>query len=73
MERLILSQMKPVLSFDADNNWLGEVRPKDLKAYWENLTETERAFEILEQTEAAVFMAFHDKIMNSIPKPPIQP
>nr|DAU83288.1 MAG TPA: hypothetical protein [Caudoviricetes sp.] len=65
--------MKPVLSFDADNNWLGEVRPKDLKAYWENLTETERAFEILEQTEAAVFMAFHDKIMNSIPKPPIQP
>lgn len=69
----MMSQMKPVLSFDADNNWLGEVRPKDLKAYWESLSETERAFEILEQTEAAVFMAFHDKIMNSIPKPPIAP
>ena len=64
---------KPVLSFDAENNWQGETRPNDIKTYWESLSETERAFEILEGTEAAVFMAFHDRIMNSIPKPPIQP
>ncbi len=69
----IRSQMKPVLSFDAENNWLGDVRPRDIKTYWASLTDTERAFEILERTEAAVFMEFHDRIMHSIPKPPIKP
>jgi hypothetical protein len=65
--------MKPVLSFDAENNWVGETRPSDIKTYWANLTDTERAFEILQRSDAAVFMEFHDRIINSIPKPPIQP
>lgn len=65
--------MKPVLSFDAENNWVGETRPSDIKIYWASLTDTERAFEIMQRSDAAVFMEFHDRILNSIPKPPIQP
>ena len=66
------SQMKQDLSFDAEGNWVGEESPYDIKRYWENLTDTERAFEKLQQSDAAVFMEFHERIMNSIPKIPIK-
>jgi hypothetical protein len=65
--------MTPDLSFDAEDNWQGETRPMDIKTYWASLSDTERAFEILEGTDAAIFMQYHDRIMNSIPKIPIKP
>jgi len=64
---------KQQLSFDADGNWVGEESPYDIKRYWENLTDTERAIERLQRTDAAVFMEFHERIMNSIPKPHVAP
>lgn len=56
-----------------EENWLGEVRPQDIKQYWASLTDTERSIQKLEGTDAAVYMQFHDQLMNSIPKPPIAP
>lgn len=56
-----------------EGNWLGEDRPSDIKQYWANLTDTERAIQKLERTDAAVYMEFVDKINNSIPEPPIAP
>lgn len=56
-----------------EDNWLGDDRPDDIKSYWASLTETERAIQRLERTDAALYMEFHDRIMNSIPKPPIAP
>lgn len=64
---------KQHLSYDADGNWVGEDRPNDIKAYWATLSDTERAFEILEGTDAALFMQFYENIERSIPKPPIAP
>lgn len=60
-------------SFDADGNWVGEDRPHDIKQYWASLTDTERAFEILQNTDAALFMQFYERIERDIPKPHIAP
>ena len=59
--------------FDAEGNVVSDERPGDFKRYWDSLTETERAFEILQNTNAAQFIQFWNKIQDSIPKPPIQP
>lgn len=59
--------------FDGQGNWLADDRPRDIKAYWATLNDTERAFERLQRTDAAVFMEFIERIERSIPKPPIQP
>lgn len=59
--------------FDNENNVVGEGRPNDYKRYWASLTDTERAFETLANTDAAVFMAFWNKIEQSIPKPHVAP
>jgi hypothetical protein len=50
-----------------EGNWLGEDSPSDIKQYWATLTDTERAIQILERTDAAVYMEFVDKINRSIP------
>lgn len=59
--------------YDSEHNVVGDSRPNDYKRYWAGLTDTERAFEILQNTDAAQFMAFWNKIENSIPKPHIAP
>lgn len=59
--------------FDTDGNWLGDDSPYDIKAYWANLTDTQRAFEKLERTDAAMFMEFVERLEKSIPKPHIAP
>lgn len=64
-------QQKKQLFFE--DNWLGEDRPMDIKAYWANLTDTERAFERLERTDAAMYMEFVERLEKSIPKPHIAP
>ena len=59
--------------FDADGNVVSDSRPNDFKRYWDGLSDDERAFEILANTEAAQFIQFWHKIERSIPKPPIEP
>ncbi len=59
--------------FDAEGNVVSDERPGDFKRYWDSLSDTERAFEILSNTEAAVFIQFWNKVQDSIPKPPIEP
>lgn len=66
--RQLLSQMTQDLSFDADGNWVGDPRPNDIKAYWEGLDETQRAFEKLQRTDAAVYMEFVDQIRRTMPE-----
>lgn len=56
------------LSFDAESNWTDGDRPRDIKAYWAGLTDTERAFERLQNTDAAVYMAFYEQIQRSMPE-----
>ena len=56
-----------------EGNWLGEDRPSDIQQYWSNLTDTERAIQILERTDAALYMEFVDKLNRSIPELPIKP
>jgi hypothetical protein len=63
----------PYSPFDAEHNVVGDDRPRDFKRYWDNLTDTERAFEILQNTEAAVFIQYWNKIQAGIPKPHIAP
>lgn len=67
LHQAMRSRMTPDLSFDAEENWQGDARPMDIKTYWANLTDTERAFERLQRTDAAIFMEFHERIMASIP------
>lgn len=62
-----LVKMQP-LSFDGEDNWTGDDRPDDIKRYWATLSDTERAFERLQGTDAALYMYFYDNIMQSIPK-----
>ena len=69
----MLSQGKQPLFYDEEQNWHGEARPMDIKTYWDNLTDTERAFERLQRSDAAVFMEYHEQIIASIPKPHIAP
>ena len=72
--QVLVSRMAEQYSpFDADGNVVSDQRPGDFKRYWDSLTDTERAFQILENTEAAQFIQFWNKIENSIPKPPIDP
>lgn len=59
--------------FDGEGNWVGDDRPQDIKAYWATLSDTERAFERLQRTDAAVFIEFVERIEKSIPKPHIAP
>ena len=73
LHQAMLSQDLQPLFFDEEQNWHGEERPANIKKYWQSLSDTERAFEILQGTDAAIFMQFHDRILNSIPKPPIAP
>jgi len=61
------------LSFDKEKNWTGDDRPNDIKKYWATLNDTERAFEIMQRSDAAVFMEFVERIERSIPKIPIKP
>jgi uncharacterized protein YpiB (UPF0302 family) len=70
---MLQKMAKQYSPFDKEHNVVSETSPMDFKVYWANLTDTERAFEILENTEAAQFMQFWTRIENSIPKPPIEP
>ncbi len=72
-QALLQMMVKQYSPFDADGNVVSETSPMDFKRYWASLTDTERAFEKLAQTDAAVFMDFHERVVNSIPKPPIAP
>ena len=56
------------LSFDEDDNWYGDDRPDDIKRYWASLSDTERAIQILEGTDAALYMQFYNNIMSNIPQ-----
>jgi hypothetical protein len=56
------------LCFDNENNWVDGDRPGDIKAYWATLSETERAFERLQNTDAALYMAFYEKMQRSMPE-----
>ena len=73
MRRQVISTMTQNSCFDAEGNVVGDDCPNDYKRYWAGLTDTERAFETLANTDAAQFMAFWDKIEQSIPKPHIAP
>lgn len=66
--RQVLSQMTHDLSFDADGNWVGDPSPRDIKQYWEGLDDTQRAFEKLQRTDAAVYMEFVDQIRRTMPE-----
>ena len=69
--QVLVSRMAEQYSpFDAEGNVVSDDRPGDFKRYWAGLTETERAFEILSNTEAAVFIQFWNKIQDSIPELP---
>jgi hypothetical protein len=72
-QRKIYRLARQYLSFDKEKNWTGDDRPMDIKAYWATLNDTERAFEILERTDAAVFMEFVERIERNVPKIPIKP
>lgn len=54
--------------FDPDGNWQGEERPGDLKRYWASLSDTERAVQILEGTDAALYIQFCQRIMSNLPE-----
>jgi hypothetical protein len=71
----VLLQMtaKQYSPFDAEGNVVSDERPGDFKRYWDSLSDTERAFEILQNTNAAQFIQFWNKVQDSIPKPPIEP
>lgn len=56
------------LSFDAEDNWTEGERPRDIKRYWATLTDTERAFERLQATEAALYMAFYEELQRRLPE-----
>ena len=64
-------QSKKQLFFEG--NWLGEDSPRDIQQYWANLTDTERAVQKLERTDAALYIEFVDKLNRSIPELPIKP
>ena len=64
----VLSQMTPESSFDMDQNWFGDDRPNDIKKYWEGLDDTQRAFEKLQRTDAAIYMEFVDQIRRTMPE-----
>lgn len=62
----VLTDAQP-LCFDQDHNWHGESRPGDLKRYWASLSDTERAIQILEGTDAALYIQFCERVQASIP------
>ena len=65
--RQVKSAMTQNSSFDAEGNWVGDERPNDIVNYWANLSETDRAFERLQRTDAAVYMEFVDLIRRTMP------
>jgi hypothetical protein len=66
--QVLVSRMAEHYSpFDAEGNVVSDERPGDFKRHWAGLTETERAFEILERTDCAIYMEFYNRIKNSIP------
>ena len=67
-QRKIYRLARQYLSFDKEKNWTGDDRPRDIKAYWASLTDTERAFERLQNTDAAMYMAFYQQIQRSMPE-----
>lgn len=56
------------LSFDSEDNWTEGDRPRDIKRYWATLTDTERAFERLQGTDAALYMAFYEGLQRRLPE-----
>lgn len=72
-EKKLYRAARQYLLFDSEGNWVGDDSPRDIKAYWATLSDTERAFEKLQRTDAAVFIEFVEHIERSIPKPHIQP
>ena len=72
-QRKIYRLARQYLSFDKEKNWTGDDRPRDIKAYWATLSDIERAFEMIERTDAAVFMEFVERIERSMPKIPMGP
>lgn len=70
-ETYCMIQSKKQLFFEG--NWLGEDSPRDIQQYWANLTDTERAVQKLERTDAALYIEFVDKLNRSIPELPIKP
>lgn len=66
--RQVLSAMTQNSCFDADGNWVSDPSPRDIKAYWEGLDDTQRAFEKLQRTDAAVYMEFVDQIRRTMPE-----
>lgn len=54
--------------FDPEQNWYGDDRPNDIKQYWAALNDTERAFERLQRTDAALYMEFVDQIRRTMPE-----
>jgi hypothetical protein len=59
---------KQHLSSDSEDNWTDSDRPQDIRRYWAALTDTERAFERLQNTDAALYMAFYEQMMRNIPE-----
>jgi len=72
-QALLQMTAKQYSPFDAEGNVVSDESPGDFKSYWDSLTDTERAFEILSNTEAAMFIQFWNKIQEGLPKPPIAP
>lgn len=56
-----------------EDNWMGDNRPQDIKQYWASLTDTERAIQKLERTDAALYIEFYERINSSVPTWPIEP
>lgn len=60
-------------SVDAEGNTVGDTRPQDYQQYWNSLDETQRAFERLAGTDAALYIDYYERVLKSIPKPHIAP
>ncbi len=65
--QVIQAMEKQYSPFDREGNVVGDERPQDFKTYWANLSDTERAFERLQRTDAAVYMEFCDLIRKTLP------
>jgi hypothetical protein len=48
--------------FDVDGNWQGESSPQDIVEYWNGLDSTAQAFEMLSNTDAAIYMKFYNAL-----------
>lgn len=48
--------------FDAEGNVVGDDRPVNYRTYWAGLSDTERAFETLAGTDAALYMQMYMEV-----------